>query len=512
MIQTLLFDFGGVLVDLDRSRCIEAFRALGFDVEPYLGAYRQGGAFARLESGEISVAEFCESLRRESGINRPDAGFIAAWEAYLTELPAERLDMLLRLKKKYRLALLSNTNAVHWRMAEERFFRYKGLRVTDFFEAIFLSHELHVQKPDAAIFELAVRGLECKPDEVLFLDDSAVNCAAARRAGLQAEVARADGQWLPLAEELLRMKDPGCGTVATIGFFDGVHRGHRYLLEQARDEARRRGMRSVAITFRQHPRKTLKSDWQPELLTTPAEKREFIEGIGLDECIFLDFTEDMARLKASQFMQMYLRDRLNTRLLVMGYDHHFGADDLTDPADYRRAGMVLGIEVIQADKAPLDLPSVSSSEVRRCLQAGDVEGAAERLGRPYQLGGVVVEGHHVGRELGYPTANLQPDAEKLVPRTGVYATRATLDGRTYAAMTNIGRRPTLGNGTETTIETHLIDFDGNAYGQCLTLQFARRLRDEKKHDSIEDLRRSLQHDEACVRTFFSTLSSHETLA
>jgi len=503
MINTLLFDFGGVLVDLDRARCIDAFRAVGFDVEPYLGTFRQGGAFAQLENGEISVHDFCESLRCESGSRCSDNDLVAAWEAYLTDVPAERLDMLLRLKKKYRLALLSNTNEVHWRMAEERFFRYKGLRVTDFFEHIFLSHEMHVQKPDAVIFDRAVAALGCRADEVLFLDDSAVNCAAARRAGLQAEMAGADSRWLPLAEELLKMRGEG-GAVVTIGFFDGVHRGHRYLLEQVKDEARRRGLRSLAVTFRAHPRKILKSDWQPQLLTTPEEKRCFIEESGIDACVFLDFTKELSRLKASQFMQSYLRDRMDTRCLVMGYDHRFGADGLTDPADYRRLGAALGIEVLQAREAPLGLPTVSSSEVRRCLLAGNVEGAAERLGRPYQLGGTVVEGHRRGHELGYPTANLRPDAEKLVPAEGVYATRATIEGRTFPAMTNIGRRPTMNNGAEISIETHLLGFEGNAYGKRLLLHFVKRLRDEKKHDSIEDLRLALRRDEECVRTFFAS--------
>lgn len=503
MIKTLLFDFGGVLVDLDRRRCIEAFRRVGFDIEPYLGAYRQGGMFAQFENGDITTHEFCESLRRAAGNDVSDEAYIAAWESYLTEVPAERLDMLLRLKERYRLAVLSNTNAVHWRMAEERLFHYRGLSLSDFFgDRIFLSNEMHLQKPDPAIFHRVAEALGEQPGEVLFLDDSIVNCEAARRCGMQAEVAGPDSAWLPLAEQLLQAAGDGRGAVVTIGFFDGVHRGHQYLLSRVKAEALRRGLRSVAVTFGSHPRQVLHSDYVPQLLTTTAEKRGFIERSGIDECVVLDFTADMARLTAAGFMQEYLIGRLGARCLVMGYDHHFGSDRLTSFGDYRRAGETLGLEVLQMPAAPLETDSVSSSAVRRCLLAGDVEGAALRLGRSYALGGCVVEGHRVGRTLGYPTANLRPDEGKLIPAPGVYATHAVLNGQTYAAMTNIGTRPTLDNGTETSVETHLIGYDGDAYGRRLELHFERRLRDEKKYDSIDSLRLALRQDEAAVRAFF----------
>ena len=203
-MKHLLFDFGGVLVDLDKQRCINAFADLGFDILPYLGTFQQGGFFSDFERGEISVAEFCDILREKSGnTNLTDEQIVEAWKRYLLDVPEERLEMLLRLKEKYTLHVLSNTNPVHWNMAVEGYFRYKGLKVEDFFDKIFLSCELGVEKPEPEIFEKVVAGIGCAPDDILFFDDSEVNCEAARQCGLQAVLAPANSAWLPTAEALL---------------------------------------------------------------------------------------------------------------------------------------------------------------------------------------------------------------------------------------------------------------------------------------------------------------------
>ena len=203
-MKHLLFDFGGVLVDLDKQRCINAFKDLGFDILPYLGTYQQGGFFSDMERGKITVDEFCDIIREKSGnANLTNEQIVEAWKRYLLDVPAERLEMLLRLKEKYTLHVLSNTNPVHWNMAVEGYFRYKGLKVEDFFDKIFLSCELGVEKPEPEIFEKVVKGIGCSAEDILFFDDSEVNCEAARQCGLQAVLAPANSAWLPTAEALL---------------------------------------------------------------------------------------------------------------------------------------------------------------------------------------------------------------------------------------------------------------------------------------------------------------------
>jgi putative hydrolase of the HAD superfamily len=203
-MRHLLFDFGGVLVDLDKQRCINAFAELGFDIVPYLGTFQQGGFFSDFERGVITTKEFCDIIREKSNNpNLTDAQIVEAWKRYLLDVPEERLEMLLRLKEKYTLHVLSNTNPVHWGMAVDDYFRYKGLQVGDFFEKIFLSCELGVEKPNPEIFKKVVEGIGCPPDDILFFDDSEVNCEAARKYGLQAVLAPANSAWLPTAEALL---------------------------------------------------------------------------------------------------------------------------------------------------------------------------------------------------------------------------------------------------------------------------------------------------------------------
>jgi putative hydrolase of the HAD superfamily len=204
-MKHLLFDFGGVLVDLDKQRCIDAFAALGFDIRPYIGTYRQAGFLSLFENGKINEQEFCQKLREESGQpTLSDAQIIAAWQSYLTDVPAERLDMLLRLKEKYTLHVLSNTNPVHWRMGAEGYFRYKGLKLSAFFDHVFLSYELGLEKPQPEIFQAVVNGIGCAPNDILFFDDAEANCEAARQCGLQAVLAPANSAWLPFAEQLLK--------------------------------------------------------------------------------------------------------------------------------------------------------------------------------------------------------------------------------------------------------------------------------------------------------------------
>ena len=293
--------------------------------------------------------------------------------------------------------------------------------------------------------------------------------------------------------------------VATIGFFDGVHAGHRFLLSQVEALAREAGMSGLAITFERHPRQVLQADYCPVLLNTPQEKFQLLSASGIDACVMLDFTAAMSRLSARDFMVRYLQKRFGVRKLLMGYDHHFGHERHLAFPDYQALGQELGIEVLQAEAFRTADITVSSSAIRRLLQGGDVDRANTCLGYAYTLDGVVVEGHHVGRQLGFPTANLKPSvAEKLVPGRGVYAVEAVYGGKTYAAMLNIGFRPTLDNGAESTIEAHLFGFSGNLYGEPLRLRFRHRVRDEQRFASLDTLKQQLKADAVRVQNLLTT--------
>lgn len=195
--MNLLFDYGGVLVDLDKQRCIRAFEALGFDIRPYLGTYAQAGFFSELERGAISVEGFCDKIREAAGNESlSDTDICNAWKDYLTGVPAERLEMLLKIARHYPVYLLSNTNTIHWKMAEEDYFNFQGHTVDDFFRKKFLSFEIGAEKPSEEIYQAVIDGIGCEPSDILFFDDSDVNCDAARKMGLQARVASANSSWL----------------------------------------------------------------------------------------------------------------------------------------------------------------------------------------------------------------------------------------------------------------------------------------------------------------------------
>lgn len=292
-------------------------------------------------------------------------------------------------------------------------------------------------------------------------------------------------------------------SVATIGFFDGVHLGHRFLIEQVREAATARGLASSVITFPIHPRKVMQSGFHPELLTTCDEKVALLADTGVDYCIMLDFTLDVARLSAKQFMAI-LKERYRIQALVIGHDHRFGHNRSEGFDDYVRYGQEQGIEVILAKAYANKDITVSSSVIRRLLLEGDVAEAATCLGYHFFLEGTVVGGYRVGRKIGFPTANLRVnDPEKLIPADGVYAVYVFLGGRKYKGMLSIGYRPTLNNGTDRSIEVHIFNFDEDIYNQPMRISFVRRTRSELKFDSIEELIEQLHKDAVEVTAILS---------
>ena len=283
--------------------------------------------------------------------------------------------------------------------------------------------------------------------------------------------------------------------VATIGFFDGVHRGHRYLIRRLIDDARQKGMESTVITFDRHPRQVLQADYQPRLLTTFDEKQVLLSKTGVDNMAVLPFDEQMAHLSAREFMERMLSGLLNVKKLYIGYDHRFGHNREEGFEDYVRYGRELGIEVVQSEAFELSGINVSSSVIRSFLRAGEVKMAVRCLGYPYILLGQVSTGVQEGRKLGFPTANLVVDSSKLIPSAGVYAVSARIEDSTksYCAMMNIGTRPTFGENTQT-LEVHILDFEGDLYGKRLAVGFIARLREEHKFQSPEDLAKQLRQD------------------
>lgn len=223
--------------------------------------------------------------------------------------------------------------------------------------------------------------------------------------------------------------------VATVGFFDGVHAGHRFLIEELKTLARVKGLKSLIVTFATHPRKVLKSDFQPHLLTTLAEKKALLEATGVDRCVVLDFTPEMAQMSAFEFLKNILQEQLNVNALLVGHDHRFGHNRADGFPEYKNYGEMLGMEVIQAQryKTPED-QHISSSDIRHALEHGEIEHANRLLTYSYSLTAKVVEGFKIGREIGFPTANLQvpdDDADKLIPANGVYAVNVNVRGQAH---------------------------------------------------------------------------------
>ena len=285
--------------------------------------------------------------------------------------------------------------------------------------------------------------------------------------------------------------------VATIGFFDGVHCGHRFLISQVLEQARNAGLRSMAITMDRHPKTIVATDYVPCLLTTTEERITLLKESGIEHVEVLEFDRKMAEMTARTFMKEVLRKQLHVSVLVMGYDHRFGHGGGSHE-DYIQWGEECGIKVVIARK--FERHYASSSEIRRQLTEGNVAEAAKLLCHPYVLTGMVESGHQVGRTLGFPTANLRISQEKLIPATGVYAVMTELG----AGIMNIGRRPTLNNGTNLSIEVHIMNYEGNLYGKELHLSFIERIREERKFASLEELKAQIREDIRQVSSLFGT--------
>ena len=282
--------------------------------------------------------------------------------------------------------------------------------------------------------------------------------------------------------------------VATIGMFDGVHEGHRFVLRHVCDYAKKQQLTSCVITFDRHPREVVQTDWHPQLLTTFEERMQLLEETGVDRCVILSFTQEMAALSAHDFM-LLMTNLLGVKVLITGYDNRFGHDRKEAFEDYVRYGEEMGMRV-ECLPPMSRQATVCSSAIRRLLINGNVHEAATCLTYPYRITGKVVKGEHIGTSLGYPTANLQPtDARKLIPATGVYA----VQWGDWRGMMNIGTRPTFGEHRQT-LEVHFLGYEGDLYGQTITVQFMERLRDEQRFSNEEELIAQLKKDARMVES------------
>lgn len=283
---------------------------------------------------------------------------------------------------------------------------------------------------------------------------------------------------------------------AVVGTFDGVHRGHRFLIDQLGALARERGLGTRVYTFDDSPLAVLRPEAAPRLLTLPDEKLRLLADAGVGECVMGRFG-DVAGMTAREYIAMLAAE--GVEVLLIGYDNRFGRDGLKTVAEFGEAARGTGVEVLQArELCEADGSAINSSAIRRRLADSDVEGANAMLGYGYRLEGVVGHGKELGRRLGFPTANVVPagDGRKLVPGVGVYACRAVVPGGgVYGAMVNIGHRPTVdGTDAPLSVEAHLVGFTGDLYGATVELEFVRFLRAERRFASVEELRRQLEKD------------------
>ena len=282
--------------------------------------------------------------------------------------------------------------------------------------------------------------------------------------------------------------------VATTGTFDGVHLGHKKILGQLVQMAHKVGGESVLLTFSPHPRLVLQPDTELKLLTSLEEKIGLLEQTGLDHVIIHPFTKEFSRTPSLEFVREILVNQIGVKQLVIGYDHHFGRNREGSFDHLKEFGPIYGFDVEEIPALDIDEVNISSTKIRSALTEGDVELAATYLGHPYIIGGEVIKGDQIGRTIGFPTANLNINFQhKLIPADGVYAGYVRLNGEHHKAMANIGRRPTVGS-TKRSVEIHLLDFEGDLYGQHLHFAVGHRLRDVMNFNGLDALKSQLAID------------------
>ena len=290
-------------------------------------------------------------------------------------------------------------------------------------------------------------------------------------------------------------------SVVTIGTFDGVHIGHNAILKRLVETAEKENLDSVVLTFFPHPRMVLQQSDDLKLINTIEERADLLEQTGLDHLVIHPFTHAFSRLTSLEFVRDILVNSLKAKKVIIGYDHRFGRNRTANIDNLKEFGVTFGFSVEEISAKEIDDVAVSSTKVRKALAVGEIESANSYLGYNFMISGKVVQGKAIGRTINYPTANLQlKESYKLVPKNGVYIVKSILNNKAVFGITSIGTNPTVG-GSEKTIETYFLDFEKDLYGEEITIEFLKFIRDEKTFDSIETLRREIITDEEFAKRF-----------
>lgn len=288
-------------------------------------------------------------------------------------------------------------------------------------------------------------------------------------------------------------------TIAAIGFFDGMHLGHLSLLEKLKNEAAARKLSPLVFTFNNHPKSVIDPEYIPACITDTQTRKKFFKELGVD-AIFLDFNPQLREISVADWFKI-MHSQYNVKMLMMGYDTNFGSDGKNfSQEEYKKTGHKFGIEIINA---PL-IDGISSSKVRKAISKGKIEEATDMLGRHFSITGRVETGNRIGRQIGFPTANIIPASGMLLPPDGVYACIVDLpNGERKEAMVNIGTRPTVVKDSRRMIEVNIFDWNGNIYGNEIRVNFIHRLRDETRFDSLSELQQQLIRDRELTREALS---------
>lgn len=294
-------------------------------------------------------------------------------------------------------------------------------------------------------------------------------------------------------------------SVVTIGTFDGVHIGHKKIIERLTQLANQNGLDSVILTFFPHPRMVLQKDVDIKLINTIEERSQILRQTGLDHLVIHPFSESFSQLSAEDYVTKLLAKYLKAEKVIIGYDHRFGKGRTANIHDLKKYGEILNFTVEEIGKQEIEDVAVSSTKIRRAINNGEIEKANQYLGYDFMLTGKIEKGRQLGRTFGYPTANMKiAETYKIIPKSGVYVVKAIIDNTTYFGMTNIGTNPTVG-GQKQTIETHFFDAEFNLYGKKIQINLLKRIRDEKKFSSIELLKQAMYEDEEFARDYIGNL-------
>lgn len=293
-------------------------------------------------------------------------------------------------------------------------------------------------------------------------------------------------------------------SVVTIGTFDGVHIGHQKIIKRLIDTGKHEGLKSVILTFFPHPRMVLQKDAGIKLINTIDERHAILSDLGLDYLLIKEFTMEFSRLSAEEFVQQILVDKLNAKKVIIGYDHRFGRNRNASINDLKKFGEIYNFEVEEISVQDIDAVAVSSTKVRKALGEGDIVKANKYLGYAFMITGTVVKGKGLGRQLDYPTANIQIKEDyKLIPKYGAYIVSSVIDSVLVYGMMNIGINPTV-SGEKESIEVHFFNFDQDIYNKTVKVNLLQRIRDEQKFNSVKDLKEQLKRDKETTLAFIAT--------